>query len=83
MAAGQKLNPHGSYTGAMSYEHEPSGPICESISPSTVAPASFSVLPASRSRLVGCYPSPLSAARGVTAICVDATLLLNVVGPVS
>jgi hypothetical protein len=42
--------------------------------PSTVAPASFSGLPASFSRLAGCYPSPSSAARGVTAICVDATL---------
>ncbi|KAF2828094.1 hypothetical protein CC86DRAFT_204191 [Ophiobolus disseminans] len=24
-------NPHGSYTGAMSYEHEPAGPVCESL----------------------------------------------------
>lgn len=26
-------NPHGSYTGAMSYEQELAGPICESITP--------------------------------------------------
>ena len=43
--------PHGSYTGAMSYEHEPTGPICESITPLTIAPASFSGSPASLSRL--------------------------------
>jgi hypothetical protein len=69
-----KLNPHGSYTGAMSYEYEPAGAIWQSVTPSTVAPASFSNLPASLSRLAGCHPSPSSAARGVTAICVDATL---------
>ena len=41
-----KLNPHRSYTGAMSYEHEPAGAIWQSVTPSTVAPASFSDLPA-------------------------------------
>ena len=46
-----KLNPHRSYTGAMSYEHEPAGAIWQSVTPSTVAPASFSDLPASLSRL--------------------------------
>jgi hypothetical protein len=58
----------------MSYEHEPAGPICESVTPWTVVPASFFDAPASLSRLAGWHPSPFSAARGVTAICVDATL---------
>ncbi|KAH6857402.1 hypothetical protein BKA58DRAFT_325194 [Alternaria rosae] len=53
----------------MSYEQEPAGAIWVSVTPSSVAPASFSALPASLSRLAGCHPSPSSAARGVTAIC--------------
>jgi len=57
--AGQKLNPHGSYTGAMSYEQSQPVPICESVTPSTVAPASFSAVPASLTRLIGRHPSAL------------------------
>jgi hypothetical protein len=39
-------NPRGSYTGAMSYEHEPAGLIRESFTPLLlVAPASFSNTP--------------------------------------
>jgi hypothetical protein len=39
-------NPRGSYTGAMSYEHEPAGLIRKSFTPLlVVAPASFSYTP--------------------------------------
>jgi hypothetical protein len=69
-------NPQRSYTGAMSYESEPADAICQSFSPLLVAPASVADVPLLAHPVSPYLPAatqgPITSARGVTAICVDA-----------